>query len=43
MDDKLLQFLAATKGDPLAFTMGAYPWGEPGTVLEKSDGPEEWA
>ena len=23
--------------------MGAYPWGEPGTVLENSDGPEDWA
>ena len=43
MDDKLLHFLALTKGDPLAFTMGAYPWGQPGTVLESSDGPEEWA
>lgn len=39
MDDKLLHFLALTKGDPLAFTMGAYPWGQPGTVLESSDGP----
>ena len=43
MDDKLLHFLALTKSDPLAFTMGAYPWGQPGTVLESSDGPEEWA
>lgn len=43
MNDKLLEFLALTRGDPLAFTLGAYPWGEPGTVLENSDGPEEWA
>lgn len=43
MDPKLIEFLAATKGDPLAFTMGAYPWGQPGTVLEHFDGPETWA
>lgn len=42
MDDKLLLWLASVKGDPLAFTMGAYPWGEPGTVLEKFEGPDEW-
>lgn len=43
MDDKLLLWLASVRGDPLAFTMGAYPWGEPGTVLENSTGPEDWA
>lgn len=41
MDDKLLLWLASVRGDPLAFTMGAYPWGEPGTVLESSDGPRD--
>jgi len=41
--DDLQEWLAEVSGDPLAFTMGAYPWGEPGTVLENSDGPEQWA
>ncbi|MGI0079110.1 MAG: terminase [Nitrososphaerales archaeon] len=43
MDDKLLNWLASVRGDPLAFTMGAYPWERPGTVLEKFDGPMPWA
>ena len=42
-DDKLFAWLASVKGDPLAFVMGAFPWGEPGTVLENSQGPEQWA
>ena len=42
-DDKLFQWLASVKGDPLAFVMGAFPWNEPGTVLESSSGPEQWA
>ena len=43
MTAELFQWLASVRGDPLAFTMGAYPWGEPGTVLANSDGPEDWA
>jgi hypothetical protein len=43
MDDKLFQWLAEVRGDPLAFVMGAFPWGESGTVLENSAGPEDWA
>ena len=43
MDDKLFSWLAQVRGDPLAFTMGAFPWNEPGTVLENSTGPEDWA
>lgn len=43
MDEKLLLWLAEVSNDPLAFTMGAYPWGEPGTVLEKFEGPDTWA
>lgn len=42
MDDKLLEWLASVQNDPMAFTLGAYPWGEPGTVLEHCDGPDEW-
>lgn len=39
----LFSWLASVRGDPLAFVMGAFPWGEPGTVLENSTGPEDWA
>lgn len=42
MNPELLQWLAATNRDPLAWVMGAFPWGEPGTVLESFDGPDEW-
>jgi hypothetical protein len=42
MDD-LHSWLASVKDDPLAFTLGAYPWRKPGTVLETFDGPEDWA
>jgi hypothetical protein len=43
MTDELFEWLNSVADDPLAFTMGAYPWGEPGTVLEKFSGPEDWA
>lgn len=42
MDPKLIEWLAACTKDPLAFVMGAFPWGEPGTTLETYTGPEEW-
>ena len=38
----VIEFLADTRNDPMAFTMGAYPWRVPGTVLENFDGPDEW-
>ena len=40
---RLYSWLASVRDDPLAFTMGAYPWGAQGTVLEKFDGPDEWS
>jgi hypothetical protein len=43
MDQGLIDWLASVANDPLAFTMGAYPWGEPGTALENFDGPDLWA
>lgn len=43
MDDKLLLWLASVKSDPLAFTMGAYPWGVQGTMLENFNGPDQWS
>ena len=43
MIEDLHEWLAEVSGDPLAFVMGAFPWRKPGTVLENSDGPEDWA
>ena len=43
MDEALLDWLASVADDPEAFTMGAFPWGEPGTVLENFSGPDEWS
>ncbi len=42
MAEDLMQWLAEVSDDPLAFCLGAFPWGEPNTVLEKFDGPLEW-
>lgn len=46
LDDKsvaaLLEWLASCNHDPLAFVLGAFPWNEPDTLLEKFDGPEPW-
>lgn len=42
MSEALLDWLASTSNDPLAFVLGAFPWGEPDTLLEKYDGPEDW-
>lgn len=41
-EDKLIAWLAACNKDPVAFTMGAFPWGEPGTLLEDYPAPEPW-
>lgn len=43
ISEELLAWLAEVRDDPLAFTLGAYPWGVPGTALEKFDGPMPWA
>lgn len=42
MDERLVEWLASVTGDPLAYVMGAFPWGEPNSRLEDNDGPEEW-
>lgn len=42
MNPDLLAWLAACNKDPLAFVLGAFPWGEPGTSLEAFHGPEDW-
>ena len=33
MDPKLVAWLASVKDDPYSFALGAFPWGEPGTIL----------
>lgn len=40
--DELIEALGALTHDPLAFVYFAYPWGEPGTLLEDMEGPDEW-
>src|SRR5690606_12843840 len=40
--DELLDDIMQYVDDPLAFTLYAFPWGEPGTALEKFSGPEAW-
>lgn len=42
MDPKLIEWLASVSNDPLAYVMGAFPWGEPGSRLAESVGPEQW-
>jgi hypothetical protein len=42
LNPELLAWLAACTKDPLAFVLGAFPWGEPATTLEAFSGPEEW-
>lgn len=41
MNEKLLTWLASVKNDPMAFVLGAFPWGEAGP-LAKFEGPEPW-
>lgn len=42
MSDHLVNWLASVALDPYSFVMGAFPWGEEGTRLEKEKGPEGW-
>lgn len=39
--DGLTEWLGSVSSDPLAFVLGAFPWGEKGT-LAKFSGPEPW-
>jgi hypothetical protein len=40
--DEIAKDLAMFYDDPLGFVMWAFPWGVPGTQLEKHDGPRDW-
>jgi hypothetical protein len=42
LDEQLAEAIAQFYADPLGFVLFAYPWGEPGTSLANSDGPDEW-
>lgn len=42
MNPDLLAWLASCNKDPEAFVLGAFPWAEPGTSLERFSGPEAW-
>lgn len=39
---QLADEISAFYGDPLGFVLFSFPWGEPGTALEKYDGPDKW-
>ena len=39
---ELGQAILDVHDDPYGFVMLAYPWGEPGTSLERYDGPDVW-
>jgi hypothetical protein len=41
-NDAIIEELALYAHDPLAFVLFAFPWGVPGTELEKALGPEDW-
>jgi hypothetical protein len=42
MDPGLLEWLAEVADDPLAFCLGAFPWGQKDSVLADYDGPQDW-
>jgi hypothetical protein len=42
VDEALAAFAADCYADPLAFVLGAYPWGQAGTPLAQHDGPDRW-
>jgi hypothetical protein len=42
MDAELLDWLASVADDPLGFALGAFPWGQAGTILEKFTEPLDW-
>lgn len=42
LEDLLLEDLAALEHRPYDWVMWAFPWGEPGTHLEKKAGPQGW-
>lgn len=41
-EERLCALAASCAKDPLRYVRLAYPWGEPGTPLEKHPGPDTW-
>lgn len=39
---EFIEELAVFADDPLGFVFYVFPWGEPGTALEKEEGPDDW-
>ena len=42
MSTELISWLAEVSSDPVAFVLGAFPWGQPGSRLASFTGPEPW-
>jgi hypothetical protein len=42
VEKELVGWLASVADNPLAFVMGAFPWGVENSRLEHESGPEEW-
>lgn len=42
IDREIAEFVAKYAHDPAGFVRVAFPWGQPGTPLEKFSGPEPW-
>lgn len=41
-EEQLVEDIASYSLDPYGWVLYSFPWGEPGSELEKRDGPEEW-
>lgn len=39
---QIAEDIAKFYDDPLGYVMYAFPWGEPGSILEEHDGPDQW-
>ena len=42
VDSELEDFVGAYYSDPLGYVQACFPWGEPGTILERYTGPRVW-
>lgn len=42
IDAEIAELVASCHRDPLRFVTLMYPWRQPGTMLERHDGPDQW-
>ncbi|WP_105607827.1 terminase [Cronobacter sakazakii] len=42
IQSQLVEDIASFTHDPLGYALYAFPWGEPGSELEDSEGPRDW-